>query len=66
MTEKPVVKRKNRPDMTPRDEGVLLRDTRQSGWRTKPRRDVSKPEGVSEHNFADQHHRFFDPGDDAA
>jgi hypothetical protein len=61
MNEKrPAIKGKNRPDLKPRDKGgILLHDAGPTGWGR--RRDVSKPQGVSEHNFQDQHDRFFDP-----
>jgi hypothetical protein len=58
-----VVRAQNRPDIRPRDEGVLFHDTGSTGWGRK--RDLGDYKaGRSEHNFADQHDRFADPGDD--
>lgn len=59
------IRARNRPDLRERDKDTLLYDTGQSGWNSEERNNVHKPEGVSEHNFADQHHRFAGPGDDA-
>jgi hypothetical protein len=58
-----VVRAQNRPDIRPRDEGVLFHNTGSSGWNR--RRDLGDYKaGRSEHNFADQHDRFFDPAVD--
>jgi hypothetical protein len=66
MTEKRrVIKARKRPDLRPRPkEGTLFHDAGPTGW-GRPRRDVSKPEGVSEHNFADQHDKFTTEGGEA-
>ena len=57
-------KKKNRPDM--RDlipRGVLFHETGSTGWRRRRDHGDYKA-GRSEHNFADQHDRFFDPAVD--
>ena len=60
---KRVVRAQNRPDIRLRDEGVLFHNTGSSGWnRRRDHGDYLK--GRSEHNFADQHDRFFDPAVD--
>jgi hypothetical protein len=60
---KRVVRAANRPDSRRRDEGVLFHDTGSTGWGRK--RDLrGHKKGKSEHNFADQHDRFFDPAVD--
>jgi hypothetical protein len=60
---KRVVRAQNRPDLIRRDEGVLFHNTGSTGWRR--RRDHGDyTAGRSEHNFADQHDRFFDPAVD--
>jgi hypothetical protein len=52
-----VVRAQNRPDIRPRDEGVLFHDTGSTGWTR--RRDLGDYlKGRSEHNFADQHDCF--------
>jgi hypothetical protein len=59
------VRRGNRPDIRPRDEEVLFHDTGPTGWGR--RRDLGDYKGKkSEHNFADQHDKFYAEGDDAA
>jgi len=55
----------NRPDIKPRDKSVLLHDTGPSGWLRRHDHTGYK-KGRSEHDFHDQHDRFFDPGDDVA
>jgi len=58
-----VVRAQNRPDLIRRDEGVLFHNTGPTGWGR--RRDHGDYKGSrSEHNFADQHDRFFDPAVD--
>ena len=60
---KGVVRAQNRPDLIRRDEGVLFHNTGSTGWGRK--RDHGDYKGSrSEHNFADQHDRFFDPAVD--
>jgi hypothetical protein len=57
------VRAANRPDIRLRDEGVLFHNTGPTGWGRK--RDLrGHKKGKSEHNFADQHDRFFDPAVD--
>jgi hypothetical protein len=60
---KRVVRAANRPEWIPRDQGVLFHDTGSSGWRRRWDHRYYKA-GRSEHNFADQHHKFFDPAVD--
>ena len=59
-------KKKNRPDM--RDlipKGVMFSAEGSTGWGRK--RDLGGYKGTrSEHNFADQHDKFYAEGDDAA
>ena len=58
-----VVRAQSRPDLIRRDEGVLFHSTGSTGWGRK--RDHGDYKGSrSEHNFADQHDRFFDPAVD--
>jgi hypothetical protein len=53
----------NRPDMVGRPHGTLFHDTGQTGWGRK--RDLrNHKRGRSEHDFHDQHRRFFDPAVD--
>jgi hypothetical protein len=60
---KRVVRAGNRPDLIPRDKSVLFHNTGPTGWRRH--RDHGDYKGNrSEHNFADQHDRFFDPAVD--
>lgn len=60
---KRVVRAGSQPDVIRRDEGVLFHNTGSSGWnRRRDHGDYLK--GRSEHNFADQHDRFFDPAVD--
>jgi hypothetical protein len=47
----------NGPDLIRRDEGVLFHNTGPSGWNRRHNHGNYKA-GRSEHNFADQHHRF--------
>jgi hypothetical protein len=61
--ERPVVRAANRPNLIPRDEGVLFHNTGSTGWRRRRDHGDYKA-GRSEHNFADQHDRFFDPAVD--
>jgi hypothetical protein len=57
------VRAQNRPDLIPRDLGILFHATGSTGWGRK--RDLGDYKaGRSEHNFADQHDRFFDPAVD--
>ena len=58
-----VVRAQNRPDLIRRDEGVLFHNTGSSGLNRR-RDHGSYKQGRSEHNFADQHDRFFDPAVD--
>jgi hypothetical protein len=57
-------KKKNRPDM--RDlipKGVMFHETGSTGWGRK--KDLGDyKDNRSEHNFADQYDRFFDPAVD--
>jgi hypothetical protein len=58
-----VVRAANRPDIRRRDGGVLFHATGSTGWGR--RRDHGDYKGSrSEHNFAVQHDRFFDPAVD--
>jgi hypothetical protein len=58
-----VVGAQNRPNLIARDEGVLFHNTGPTGWGRK--RDHGDYKGSrSEHDFADQHDRFFDPAVD--
>jgi hypothetical protein len=58
-----VVRAQNRPDIRLRDEGVLFHNTGPTGWgRHRDHGDYKA--GRSEHNFSDQHDRFFDPAVD--
>jgi len=57
------VRAANRPDLIRRDEGVLFHNTGPTGWRRRRDHGDYKA-GRSEHNFADQHDRFFDPAVD--
>jgi hypothetical protein len=57
-----VVRAQNRPDLIRRDEGVLFDNTGSTGWRRRDHGDYKA--GRSEHNFNDQHDRFFDPAVD--
>ena len=60
---KGVARAQNRPDLIRRDEGVLFHNTGSTGWGR--RRSHGDYKGSrSEHNFADQHDRFFDPAVD--
>jgi hypothetical protein len=58
-----VVRAQNRPDVIPRDLGILFHATGSTGWRRRRDHGDYKA-GRSEHNFADQHDRFFDPAVD--
>jgi hypothetical protein len=58
-----VVGAQNRPDLIARDEGVLFHNTGSTGWGCRRDHGDYKA-GRSEHNFADQHDRFFDPAVD--
>lgn len=62
--ERPVIKSKNRLDISmqiPKD--VMFHYAGQTGWRRK--RDLGDYKGNrSQHNFADQHDRLFDPAVD--
>jgi hypothetical protein len=58
-----VVRAQNRPDLIRRDEGVLFHNTGPTGWGHRRNHGDYKA-GRSEHNFADQHDRFFDPAVD--
>jgi hypothetical protein len=53
----------NRPGLMRRDEGVLFHATGSTGW-NRHRDHGDYKAGRSEHNFADQHDRFFDPAVD--
>jgi hypothetical protein len=57
------VRAQNRPDLIRRDEGVLFHNTGPSGWNRRHNHGNYKA-GRSEHNFADQHDKFFDPAVD--
>jgi hypothetical protein len=58
-----VARAQNRPDLIPRDLGILFHATGPTGWGRK--RDLGDYKaGRSEHNFADQHDKFFDPAVD--
>jgi hypothetical protein len=58
-----VVRAANRPDLILRDLGILFHDTGSTWWGRK--RDLrGHKKGKSEHNFADQHDKFFDPAVD--
>jgi hypothetical protein len=61
--ERPVVRAANRPNLIPRDEGVLFHNTGSTGWRRRRDHGDYKA-GRSEHDFRDQHDRFFDPAVD--
>jgi len=58
-----VVRAQNRPDLMRRGEGVLFHNTGPTGWNRRRDHGDYKA-GRSEHNFADQHDRFFDPAVD--
>ncbi len=58
-----VVRAQNRPDIRLRDEGVLFHNTGSSGLNRRRDHGDYKA-GRSEHNFRDQHDRFFDPAVD--
>jgi hypothetical protein len=52
-----MVRTANRPDIRPRDEGVLFHNTGATGWGR--RRELGDyKQGCSEHDFRDQHDRF--------
>jgi hypothetical protein len=53
----------NRPDMVGRPHGTLFHDTGQTSWGR--RRIITKPQGVSEHDFHHLHGKFADPEDAA-
>jgi hypothetical protein len=55
-----VVRAQNRPDLIRRDEGVLFHNTGSTGWRRRRDHGDYKA-GRSEHDFRDQHEKFFDP-----
>jgi hypothetical protein len=61
---KQVVRSANRPDMVGRPQGTLFHDTGQTGWGR--RRIITKPRGVSEHNFSHLHGKFVAAPEDAA
>jgi len=58
-----VVRAANRPDIRPRDEGVLFHATGSTEWGRR-RDHADYKAGRSEHDFRDQHDRFFDPAVD--
>jgi hypothetical protein len=62
MEPKKVVKSSNRPDMIGRPQGTLFSDTGSSGWGR--RWIVTKPQGVSEHDFHHHHGKFTEPEED--
>ena len=51
------VRAANRPDIRPRDEGVLFHDTGSTWWGRRRQLGGYK-QGRSEHDFRDQHKRF--------
>jgi hypothetical protein len=60
------MKQKNRPDLVDvRSKGVLFSTAGQTGWHH--RRNLGDYKGVKkEGDFSHLHHKFADPGDDAA
>jgi hypothetical protein len=58
-----VVRAQNRPDIRPRDEGVLFHDTGSTGWGR--RRDLGDYKGSKkEGDFSHLHDKFWSEGDD--
>jgi hypothetical protein len=58
-----VVRAQNRPDLMPRDEGVLFHDTGSTGWGR--RRDLGDYKGnKKEGDFSHLHDKFWGEGDD--
>jgi hypothetical protein len=55
--KRPAVRTANRPDIRPRDEGVLFHNTGLTGWGRR-RNHGDYKQGRSEHDFRDQHDRF--------
>jgi hypothetical protein len=55
--QRPAVRTANRPDIRPRNQGVLFHNTGPTGWGR--RRELGDyKQGRSEHDFRDQHDRF--------
>jgi hypothetical protein len=55
--KRPAVRTANRPDIRPRNQGVLFHNTGPTGWRRRRNLGDYK-QGRSEHDFSDQHDRF--------
>jgi hypothetical protein len=55
--KRPAVRTANRPDIKPRNQGVLFHNTGATGW-GRQRELGDYKQGRSEHDFRDQHDRF--------
>jgi hypothetical protein len=55
--KRPAVRTANRPDIRPRNQGVLFHATGSTGWGRRRQLGDYK-QGRSEHDFRDQHDRF--------
>jgi hypothetical protein len=59
--QRPAVRTANRPDIRPRNQGVLFHNTGSTGWRRRRNLGDYK-QGRSEHDFRDQHNLFTEEG----
>ena len=62
--KRPAVRTANRPDIRPRNQGVLFHNTGPTGWGRK--RNLGDYKGnKKEADFSHLHDKFWGPGDDA-